>query len=71
MGNMGYCRFRNTLPDLKDCMNHIDDDDLDIDENNARIRLIQMCCELSDGFKGMSDSDIESRYHIEDEEEED
>ncbi len=25
MSNMGYCRFRNTLPDLRDCYDHMAD----------------------------------------------
>lgn len=25
MANMGYCRFRNTLNDLRDCHEHMDD----------------------------------------------
>ena len=26
MANMGYCRFENTLSDLRDCLNHLDDE---------------------------------------------
>ena len=26
MSNMSYCRFQNTLHDLRDCMNHIEED---------------------------------------------
>ena len=43
MSNMGYCRFRNTLKDLRDCQEHIDDEELSLDEEEARLRLIQIC----------------------------
>ncbi len=43
MGNMSYCRFRNTREDLQDCYDNIDGS-LDIkDEARARIRLIKIC----------------------------
>jgi hypothetical protein len=43
MANMGYCRFQNTLSDLRDCLEHLDDDDLSEEEQNARKRLIKVC----------------------------
>lgn len=43
MANMGYCRFRNTLPDLQDCLDHLDDEDLDKAEAYARGKLIEVC----------------------------
>jgi len=46
MGNMSYCRFENTLSDLKDCANHIEDDDLSETEQEARTRLLKLCKEI-------------------------
>lgn len=46
MGNMGYCRFQNTIPDLEDCQEHIFDDDLSSEEEKARKRLIRICREI-------------------------
>ena len=46
--NMSYCRFRNTLQDLRDCWDHIDADDLSEDEAEARARLIKLCKEIAD-----------------------
>ncbi len=43
MSNMGYCRFENTLADLRDCLEHLDDDDLSEREDKARARLIRLC----------------------------
>jgi len=47
MGNMGYCRFRNTLDDLRDCYEHMDDADLDPFEKQAQAALVKMCAEIA------------------------
>lgn len=49
MSNMSYCRFRNTLQDLNDCFEHIDDDVSDA-EDKARRRLIDICREIADFY---------------------
>jgi len=46
MGNMGYCRFENTVPDLEDCQEHLFDEDLSDEEERARKRLIRICKEI-------------------------
>lgn len=46
MGNMGYCRFRNTLTDLRDCNEHLWDD-LSDDEAKARDALVALCAEIA------------------------
>ncbi len=43
MSNMSYCRFRNTLQDLRDCLENIHSDDLSEDEFKARKHLIGIC----------------------------
>ena len=44
MANMSYCRFKNTLQDLRDCHNHMDEDEeLSKDEKEARKYLIRLC----------------------------
>lgn len=43
---MSYCRFENTLSDLEDCLDHINDDDLSEDEVKARRRLVKVCHEI-------------------------
>ena len=49
MSNMSYCRFQNTLQDLQDCYNHIDDArDLSPDETIAKKRLIELCQEIAE-----------------------
>ena len=42
MTNMGYCRFQNTVGDLQDCSEHIDDD-LSDEEERARRELMEIC----------------------------
>ena len=46
MGNMMYCRFRNTVSDLEDCLEHIGDEDLSDEENVARSTLVMLCEDL-------------------------
>ena len=47
MGNMGYCRFENTLDDLKDCQEHLWDD-LSESEQQCRRELIELCIQIAD-----------------------
>lgn len=51
MSNMSYCRFTNTLADLQDCYEHMDeehdpeeeDNPISEWENDARQELIALC----------------------------
>lgn len=45
MSNMSYCRFQNTLHDLRDCAEHLGDK-LGEDEAYARKRLVLVCTEI-------------------------
>lgn len=49
MSNMSYCRFYNTLGDLRDCQDHLDDDEgeMNLEERLARLRLIKRCVEIA------------------------
>jgi len=48
MSNMSYCRFRNTLTDLYDCRENINDPHISEDELPARNRLIKVCQDIVD-----------------------
>lgn len=48
MSNMSYCRFRNTLEDLRDCYEHIYETDLSVEEARARKQLIELCKEIAE-----------------------
>ena len=39
---MRYCRFENTLIDLRDCMEHMDEE-LSSNEEKCRVDLIELC----------------------------
>ena len=43
--NMEYCRFRNTLKDLLDCLDAINDD-LGLEEDAARKKMIKVCKDI-------------------------
>lgn len=55
MGNMSYCRFVNTRQDLKDCMDHMDDDDLSPAEEKERLKLIELAIEIAETYADMLD----------------
>jgi len=55
MANMSYCRFTNTLGDLKDCYDHMADDDnaataLSAWEKKSRDQLIKLCHRIASDF---------------------
>lgn len=50
MSNMSYCRFTNTLSDLRDCNDHLSDGDLSEAEEQARQRLIKLCKQIADDY---------------------
>lgn len=55
MSNMSYCRFQNTLADLSDCeqaMNDGEAEDAELDEHElkAKKRLIRLCIEIAKDY---------------------
>ena len=50
MSNMSYCRFQNTLNDLRDCYEHIEDEDLSEDEKEARNKIKELCKDIALDF---------------------
>ncbi len=52
VSNMSYCRFQNTLSDLRDCYDSMSEDiELSYEEKRARFALIKLCCEIADDFE--------------------
>jgi hypothetical protein len=43
---MSYCRFRNTLNDLRDCADHFDDEKLSPEEEAARQAMYNLCKDI-------------------------
>ena len=55
MSNMSYCRFQNTLNDLRDCAyamseDYEEEESLSMDEVRARDNLIALCGEIAEQF---------------------
>ena len=50
MTNMSYCRFRNTVLDLRDCYENMEEEPASEEEKKARLRLIKRCCEVADAY---------------------
>lgn len=55
MANMSYCRFQNTLTDLRDCQNALDegaldDSNLSEEEERAARALLRTCREMVDDY---------------------
>ena len=54
MPNTFYCSFENTLADLKDCYDNLEnqmDDNLSEKEKKARKELIILCVQIADDYK--------------------
>lgn len=45
MANMSYCRWENTLNDLRDCADHVNDP-LSGSEARARARLLELAADM-------------------------
>jgi hypothetical protein len=51
---MSYCRFENTLRDLRDCYEYFDDEGLLEDEQKAREELISLCILIANENKNIN-----------------
>lgn len=49
MSNMSYCRFQNTLQDLRDCYEGWGED-LSPEETKAQKRLLKLCKDIVEDF---------------------
>ena len=50
MSNMSYCRFHNTLQDLRDCYFNMEEDEIEelsSDEKECREDLIKLCVNIT------------------------
>jgi hypothetical protein len=52
---MSYCRFQNTLKDLRDCYDNWDD--LSEEEENAKKKLIKLCVDIACDSGNCSEND--------------
>lgn len=58
MANMSYCRFRNTLADLADCKDALEEllsggdiEQVSDEERRARVDLVEMCFDVVELFR--------------------
>ena len=49
MANMSYCRFQNTLPDLRACYDSMDEK-MSEEEEKAKAKLIKLCVEIAKDY---------------------
>tara|TARA_B100002019_G_C21106908_1_gene516399 strand:- start:277 stop:471 length:195 start_codon:yes stop_codon:yes gene_type:complete len=63
MGNMSYCRFENTMNDLKDCLRHIAEDAENLRDEESRWEMIQMFHEIAEDFNGDVVEYAHNQYH--------
>ena len=48
MSNLSYCRFENTLADLRDCESALGETGLSRSEQQARDDLIELCADIAE-----------------------
>lgn len=49
--NMSYCKFQNTLGDLRDCYDAMSADGISESEATARQKLIELCAEIASEYE--------------------
>ena len=57
MPNMSYCRFENTLRDLRDCFDNMDSNDLSESEFYARKQMIELCTVIASECEDLLDEE--------------
>lgn len=50
MANMSHCRFRNTLQDLRDCYDNMDEE-LSPEEAKAQNALLLLCARIASDYE--------------------
>jgi len=56
--NMSYCRFQNTLSDLKDCFDNLPNGDLSRDEANAFVDLVLLAKEIAAQYEDYNEDEL-------------
>lgn len=66
--NMSYCRFQNTVRDLDDCYDHINEPVSSDEEVEARKRPVEICKDIVDEYDEECNTTDEEEDEEEDEE---
>jgi len=69
MSNMSYCMFENTLQDLRQCANELQEpesmqEELSETEADAKVALIELCCEIAEQCGNTRDYSVEDAIAI-------
>lgn len=64
--NMSYCRFENTVRDLKDCQENMDSKDLSKSEKLARIELIRVAYDILESLGATIEQDVDELLPVDD-----
>jgi hypothetical protein len=64
--NMSYCRFENTVSDLRDCYNNMDSNDLSKSEFYARRHLIELCMSIACEYVDLLGQEFKEEYDEDD-----
>ena len=69
MGNMSYCMYENTLRDLRQCANELQEpesmqEELSETESDAKEALIELCCEIAEQCGNTRDYSVEDAVAI-------
>ena len=64
--NMSYCRFENTVSDLRDCYNNMDSNNLSKSEFYARRHLIKLCMSIACEYVDLLGEDFEEEFDEDD-----
>lgn len=71
MANMSYCRFENTLNDLRDCYYNMDSNDLSETEFHKRKQMIELCKSIVEEYEHLLDEEYVENEDWDDDENED
>ena len=57
MSNMSYCRFENTLNDLHDCHENMDNEEIEDGgrEDHCRKQMIDLCIRIVEDYQHLTD----------------
>lgn len=77
MANMSYCRFHNTLADLQDCENALenfinnDENTISSEEERRKAKqLIELCQQIAENYTTEDIDEYAKHYNEEDDEDE-
>jgi hypothetical protein len=62
MPNMSYCRFENTLADLRDCLNAMREEGLEGIENKSELECAESLAEVARKYIKAYDNAVSDQY---------